>query len=136
MPGGETAGNPTGGGGNGRIAPGDARQFGREFRLRREAAESLRRELAQQGGVDLRELDRAIDALRQLESGRRFGDPRGVDQLQAAVIEGLKTWEFRLFRALGQAGDNRPALGSPSQAPAEYRALVEEYYRSLGRKKP
>lgn len=134
--GGQANGNPNGGGGNGRLSPGDARQFGREFRLRREAAESLRRELAQQGGVDLRELDRAIADLRQLESGRRFGDPRGVEELQAAVIEGLKTWEFRLFRALGQAGDNRPALGAPSQAPAEYRALVEEYYRSLGRPKP
>ena len=134
--GGEANGSPGGGGGNGRLSASDARQFSREFRLRREAAESLRRELAQQGGVDLRELDRAISDLRQLESGRRFGDPLGVEELQAAVIEGLKTWEFRLFRALGQAGDNRPALGAPSQAPAEYRALVEEYYRSLGRPKP
>jgi hypothetical protein len=105
--------------------------------LRREAAESLRRELAQQGGVDLSELDRAIGELRQLESGRRFGDPRGIEELQAAVIEGLKTWEFKLFRALTQSGANRPALGAPSQVPPEYRALVEEYYRSLGRgKKP
>lgn len=134
--GGQANGNPNGGGGNGRLDPGDARQFSREFRLRREAAESLRRELAQQG-MDVRELDRAIADLRQLESGRRFGDPKGIEELQAAVIEGLKTWEFKLYRALGQTGENRPALGAPSQAPAEYRALVEEYYRSLGRpKKP
>jgi hypothetical protein len=134
--GGQMVGSPTGGGGNGSLDPGAARQFSREFRLRREAAESLRRELSQQSGVDLRELDRAIADLRQLESGRRFGDPKGLEELQAAVIEGLKTWEFRLFRALGQTGENRPALGAPSQAPAEYRALVEEYYRSLGRPKP
>lgn len=130
--------NPSGGGGGGgRLSAGDARQFTREFRLRREAAESLRRELSQQQGFDLGELDRAIAGLRQLESGRPFGDASGLAELQAAVIEGLKTWEFRLFRALGQTGENRPALGAPSQAPAEYRALVEEYYRALGRpKKP
>jgi uncharacterized protein DUF4175 len=134
--GGQGNANPSGGGGAGRFSAGEARQFGREFRLRREAAESLRRELAQQPGIDLRELDRAISDLRRLESGRPFGDAKGMEELQAAVIEGLKTWEFRLFRALGQTGENRPALGAPSQAPAEYRALVEEYYRSLGRKKP
>ena len=104
--------------------------------MRRQAAESLRRELAQQG-IDVRDLDQAIRTLRQLESGAPFADASGLAGLQAAVIEGLKTWEFKLFRALGQSGDNRPALGAPSQAPAEYRALVEEYYRSLGRpKKP
>ncbi len=134
--GGLANGGVNGGGSNGQLSPGDVRQFSREFRLRREAAESLRRELAQQPGVDLRELDQAINDLRKLESGRPFGDPKNVADLQAAVIEGLKTWEFRLFRALGKNGDNRPALGAPSQAPAEYRALVEEYYRSLGKKKP
>jgi hypothetical protein len=128
--------NPSGGGGGGQLSANATRQFSREFRLRREAAESLRRELAQQPSIDLRELDRAISDLRQLESGRAFGNPQGMAELQAAVIEGLKTWEFRLYRALGLTGENRPALGAPSQAPAEYRALVEEYYRSLGRPKP
>jgi len=136
QPGGAADGNPGGGGsGSGRLSSGEARQFAREFRMRREAAESLRRDLARQG-VDVRELDQAIGDLRRLESGRPFGDPKGIEELQAAVIEGLKTWEFKLWRALGQSGDNRPALGAPAQAPAEYRALVEEYYRSLARKKP
>jgi hypothetical protein len=138
-PGGPANGNPSGGGGVGRVGgfdPNAVRQFSREFRLRREAAESLRRELGQVPGLELGELDRAISDLRRLESGRAFADPKGLADLQAAVIEGLKTWEFRLFRALGQTGENRPALGAPSQAPAEYRALVEEYYRSLGRPKP
>jgi hypothetical protein len=58
-----------------------------------------------------------------------------MSDLQQAIIEGLKTWEFRLWRALTQNGDKGPAVGAPSQAPAEYRALVEEYYRSLAREK-
>ncbi len=99
--------------------------------MRRQAAEELRRELAGQG-LDVRELDRAISDLRQLESGRVLnGDPKGLAELQANVIEGLKTFEFALFRSYGLGADNRPALGARAPVPPEYRALVEEYYRSL-----
>ncbi len=129
-------GGQTGGGGQpGRLSGGDARQFSREFALRRQAAEALRRDLAGQE-VDRAELDRIISDLRRLESGRPFSDPDALENLQRAIIEGLKTWEFKLWRSLGQHGDNRPALGAPSQVPSEYRALVEEYYRSLGKPKP
>jgi len=129
-------GGQTGGGGQpGRLSSGDARQFSREFALRRQAAEALRRDLAGQE-VERAELDRIIGDLRRLESGRPFNDPEALEKLQRAVIEGLKTWEFKLWRSLGQNGDNRPALGAPSQVPSEYRALVEEYYRSLGKGKP
>jgi hypothetical protein len=127
--------NPMGGGGNpGPISGEQARQYGREFRMRREAAESLRREVARQG-IETAELDRAIRGLRQLETGAPFTDPKAMDELQKSIIEGLKTWEFRLWRALTQGSDKGPAVGSPSQAPAEYRALVEEYYRALAREK-
>ena len=132
MPGGGQLG---GGGQPGRLSGGDARQFSREFALRRQAAEALRRDLAGQE-VERAELDRIIGDLRRLESGRPFNDPEALENLQRAVIEGLKTWEFKLWRSLGQNGDNRPALGAPSQVPSEYRALVEEYYRSLGKPKP
>ncbi|HEV8358308.1 MAG TPA: DUF4175 family protein [Gemmatimonadales bacterium] len=133
-------GSPEGGGNGGApgsagpITGGDARQLGREFRLRREGAEALRRDLAGQG-LDVRGLDSAIASLRRLESERTLGDPKGLAQLQQDVIEGLKAYEFMLWRRLGLIGENRPALGAPAQAPPEYRALVEEYYRSLARGK-
>jgi hypothetical protein len=130
------AGGDLGGrsGGGDRLGSNDARQFGREFRLRREAAENLRRELSGQN-MDVADLDRAIADLRRLESGRPFSDPKGLEDLQQAVIEGLKSWEFRLWRTLAQNGKNTTAMGAPAAAPPEYRALVEEYYRSLARKK-
>jgi hypothetical protein len=131
--GGDSRGAQQLGGGN-RLGADDSRQFGREFRMRREAAESLRRELGGQN-MDVADLDRAIADLRRLESGRPFNDPQGLEQLQQAVIEGLKSWEFRLWRTLAQNGQNTPAMGAPAAAPPEYRALVEEYYRSLARKK-
>jgi hypothetical protein len=117
---------------------GDATQFSREFRLRRENAEALRSEMARQG-LDTRELDRAIEGLRELERGRAFGDPKGLDQLQSQVIEGVKSFEFGLARALGLGAEGKPALGARATVPAEYRAMVDEYYRSLAggaKKKP
>ena len=115
------------------ISGGDARQFSREFQLRRQAAEELRRELVNQGEpVD--DLNRLIDDLRRLETGRDFGNPKGLDQLQADLIEKLKGWEFNLWRRFNGGGAQGPALGSSGQVPPEYRALVEEYYRSLARR--
>lgn len=111
-------------------ATGEVQQFTREFRLRRENAENLRRDLAQQG-VNTRELDRAIENMRQLENSRAFGDPQGLETLQSAMIEQLKTFEFGLYRSLGLGTDGRPALGANAPVPAEYRAMIEEYYRSL-----
>lgn len=117
---------------NGLMA-GDATQFAREFRLRRENAEGLRREAAQQG-IDTRDLDRAIEGLRRLENSRAFGDPEGLAELQAAMLERLKDFEFAALRAAGLGTDGRPAVGARAAVPGEYRALVEEYYRSLARK--
>ena len=127
MPSGQAS--PTGNDG-GMNPSGTPEQFAREFRLRRENAEGLRREAAAQG-VDTRELDRAIEGLRQLENSRAFGDPKGLEQLQTAMLERLKNFEFALYRSVGLGADGRPAAGARAAAPAEYRALVEEYYRVL-----
>ena len=142
--GGMPTGAPTGGS-RGQLPAGDMQQFTREFRLRRENAEALRNQVAQQG-LNTRELDRAIDNLRQLENSKVFNDPKALSALQSGMIEGLKTFEFGLYRSLGLGSDGRPALGANAPVPAEYRAMIEEYYRSLavtgngststGKKKP
>ena len=114
---------------------GDPRQFQREVGLRRENAEALRRELQQQG-IPVDEIDRVIEQMRELESRPGFGDPRGLEALQTQVIEGLKSVEFSLYRKLGLGGDKSPTLGARAPVPPEYRAAVEEYYRSLAGAKP
>jgi hypothetical protein len=112
------------------INGGDARQFSREFALRRQKAEELRNELAKQG-LDTKELDRAIGEMKKLEDARAFGDIQGVQELQSQVIEGLKTFEFGLYRTLGLGDGKGTAIGARAPVPAEYKAQVEEYYRSL-----
>jgi hypothetical protein len=112
------------------VDPNDARQFAREFAMRRQSAEELRKELAK-SGIPTGELDNAIDEMRRLEGSMATGDPKGIDELQKSVIEGLKTFEFTLYRKLGLGDSKGPTLGANAQVPAEYRAAVEEYYRSL-----
>lgn len=131
-PGGQP-GNQMGRGG-GAMPPGvtraDAEQFAREMRMRRQSAEEVRRDAAAQG-VGTQDLDRAIQAMREFENSGAFGDPKGVEQLQSALVERLKDFEFSLYRAVAGSAEGRPAVGARTSAPAEYRQMVEEYYRSL-----
>jgi hypothetical protein len=111
---------------------GDARQLSGEVRTRRQAAESLRGELAQMG-VTLPDLDQAIDALRRMEGERALADPRNLDALREAVAASLQRVEFELWRRFGSPVGSRPAAGVTGDAPAAYRALVEEYFRTIAR---
>ncbi|MDQ2664720.1 MAG: hypothetical protein M3Z05_01815 [Gemmatimonadota bacterium] len=126
---GQARGSGTPGSRNG-IDPSAARQFASELAMRRGSAEQLRKELAKQG-IATGELDRAIDEMQRLQNSLASGDPKGIDDLQKSVIDGLKTFEFTLYRKLGLGDSKGPALGSNAPVPAEYRAAVEEYYRSL-----
>ena len=131
--------NADGRGGNrladGRALPPNPRQLAAEFGLRRAEAERLRA-LAREQGVSTAELDRAIDDLRRLESSRALADQNASAALQAAALERLKAFEFSLFQQLVEKGGPRSALGARAPVPNEYRAQVEEYYRSLARPQP
>ncbi len=127
----------TGGSGVANGAPfaggiGDRRQFRREVGARRDAATALRRDLAAQG-VDVAPLDRAIDQLGQLQDAT---NPGRSDELQAAIVGGLKDFEFNVWRKFNGDAVSKPALGAAAQVPPQYRAMVEEYYRALARKGP
>ena len=55
-------------------------------------------------------------------------------RLQAAVSDGLRRFEFGLRRKIeGEIGD--VLLSGSDEVPAEFKSLVEEYYRSLARQK-
>ncbi|HSJ65743.1 MAG TPA: DUF4175 family protein [Gemmatimonadaceae bacterium] len=130
MPGGSGQGAPAGGRG-GRLAPDDARQLQGAYRQRRLDAEALRQEL-RQSGADVATLEQWIQRLRELERGRSFDDAEELARLHAAVVEGLKAYEFALRRAL-ETGDDRPLLEASGEVPPGFKALVEEYYKSLAR---
>jgi hypothetical protein len=117
------------------MRPEEARQFGREFRERRRAAEALRRELASEG-ASTADLERLLGQMRALEEQGIYDDPDQLERLQASVIEGFKAFEFALRRRADGATASRPVLGGSDDLPAGFRQLVEEYYRSLARTAP
>ena len=97
-------------------------------------ARGLRRELAQRGGVDLSQLDRAIAQMEGIARGiGSRDDPRAEAALRGQVIEGLRAFEFSLGRAFGQQTGEKVLVDRAGEVPPEYRKYVEEYYRSLSR---
>lgn len=131
-PNGQLGGN--GQGGPGRLSAEDARQFARDFRAQRNAAEDLRRNLAGTG-IAPEDLDRIIQRLRELESGRTFNDPEELEALRAAVLDGMKEFEFGLRRQLATTESKGPVLGGSDDVPAAYRDLVNRYFRTLSQPK-
>jgi len=131
----QNGGMPRGGNftGNGaRLSPDDAAQFSREAQQRLNDAEALRRDLARQG-VPTKDLDRAIDDLKQLTSPRYLEDSRASADLRARTIEGFKDFEFGLRRRLGDSDSTSVLLERSGDVPPAYRQNVEEYYRSIGK---
>jgi hypothetical protein len=111
------------------LSSGDARQFGREANTRVREAQQLRDDLRRQG-VNTEDLDKAIERMAKLEDAMD-GNPQGLAQLQADVIEGLKQFEFSLFKQLGVGGGKQPATGMRAQVSPEYSKAVDEYFKSI-----
>jgi hypothetical protein len=115
-----------------RFTPEEARQFRRELTERTGDIQQLRQAL-QAAGVDARDLDEVVRQLRQLDSETAFGDPLGVQELTTAALEKLKKFEFDLRKKLDTTS-NALFLNGNEEIPANFRNLVEEYYKSLAKK--
>jgi len=100
----------------------------------RQQAEDLRdlRNLLSREQIDATDLTEVLRQLSQLQDDRIYQDVEELARLQQAVTDTLKRFEFGLRRELG-AGAGAIALSQTDEVPEEHRALVEEYYRSLGR---
>lgn len=118
------------GGPGGNFAPEDIRQFRREARQRLEQARELREQLAREG-FDVSELDRAIAGLRELDDNRVWADWEELSHLHTSLVDRLKRFEFSLRQEIVGSARERVFLSGGSEVPAEYREMVEEYYRAL-----
>jgi hypothetical protein len=95
--------------------------------------EQLRNDLRKQG-VNTQELDKALDQMEKME-GAMNGSPQNLAQLQSDVIEGLKQFEFSLFKQLGVGSAKQPATGMRAQVSPEYSKAVDEYFKSIANMK-
>jgi hypothetical protein len=98
-------------------------------------AEAVRADLARQK-ADVSALDRAIDAMRAAADPEKLTDEKSGAALRGQVIDGLKAYEFALRRSLEGKENGQVLAGRNGDVPAEFRAYVEEYYRSIARSKP
>ncbi len=121
---------PLGPGWNGRLTPEDIRQLQAEMRQWSNEASELRG-MVRSEGLDPRELDQILRALRELQDNRVYQDVSELQKTQEFVAEGLKRFEFDLRRRLDAEGG--VVLSGGDQVPEEFRKLVEQYYRSLSR---
>jgi hypothetical protein len=110
----------------------DLRQWRREFRERMKEADDLRRELQRQD-LQVPDLQSIIERMKAFDQNQVYLDPLGFDELQSALLEELKQFEYWLRREMEGIGDEKLFLAGSDQVPSEYRKLVEEYYRSLSR---
>jgi hypothetical protein len=140
---GDTVGGPDRGGywGGGSRRPGDylyngedIRQFRGEFRDWTAQGQDLRRQLREQG-VDVTDLDEILKSLRALDDDRVYKDAAELERLQTFVSEGLKRFEYGLRRKV-EIADQQLFLSGSDEVPPGFRDRVEEYYRSLAKKKP
>jgi hypothetical protein len=133
---GNASGGPSRGGGTGNRRPGDAfdpqdvRQWQREFRERGSEAQELQRLLNAENFGDVGDLNEVIQAMRELDDSRIYRDADEIARLQSFVLEGLKRFEYRLRREVDGDSDDLYLAGS-EEAPAEFRDLIDEYFKSL-----
>ena len=116
------------------FTPEDIRQFRGEVRRWTNETEDLRNMLRDQN-IDPKELDEILRRLRELDSERVYKDAAELARLQTFVAEGLKRFEYGLRRKSGDDVD-RALVAGTDEVPPEFRAQVEEYYRSLSKQKP
>ncbi len=116
---------------NWRLTPEDIRQLRGEARQWTGEALELRRDL-QAENVDPRDLDEILRALRQLDDPRVYQNVNELQRLQSVVAEGLKRFEFGLRRQ-ADANENAAVLSGTDEVPEDFRKLVEQYFRSLGK---
>jgi hypothetical protein len=137
--GGITRGMPSGPGGAADNRPprglssDQIRQFRGEARQRLDEAGQLREQLAREG-FDVTDLDQVIMDLSRLDDERVYDTPKELAQLQAAIVDGVKQFEYRLRRELAGDAEDRLLLGGSREVPEGFRKYVEEYYKTLSRR--
>jgi hypothetical protein len=121
-----------GGVGAGRMGSAEGRQLRREIAERVQDAEALRRAL-EESGVSSPQAAAMAGRLQALATDRNFRDPLGLAELTAQVSDDIKMLEYILRR---EADGARPALqlSGSEELPPGYKSMVEEYYRTLGKK--
>ena len=116
------------------FTPEDLRQMSAEFEQRLREGQELRDDLRQLG-MSAEDLDAILRQMKDWNVRGINNDPLALEALRAKVIEGLRQFEYRLWRDLEGESGERLFLAGSDEVPPGYRELVEEYYKNLASKK-
>jgi len=111
------------------------RQFTREYRQREGDLRDLIENL-QQLERETGDLENVLERLRALENVETYDDQAELERLQNEVLQGIKEFEFGLRREIQMEAVERLFLTGNEEVPAEFRKLVEEYYKALAKEPP
>ncbi|MDX1646789.1 MAG: hypothetical protein R3304_06580, partial [Longimicrobiales bacterium] len=114
------------------LTPEEIRQYQSEFRQREIQARELRDQL-RESGRSTEELQSVLEAFQRLQQDDTYADPEELVAIHADMLDQLKRLEFVLRRTVEGEAERRGTLSGADEVPEGYRALVEEYYRSLAR---
>lgn len=114
---------------------GDPRQFRNQAGQLLGDARGFRNQLQASGGSrqDLQQADEVIRALNALANGSGNGDYEGLSQLTAAALESMKKLEFDIRQRTDKTSNQLYVPGT-DEAPSQYRAMVNDYFRDLSRR--
>jgi hypothetical protein len=112
------------------FTPDDLRQMGSEFERRLGEAQDLRQELRALD-VPVEDLEEVLNRMRDFNVRGINNDPLALEGLRAEIIEGLRQFEYRLWRELEGDAEQRLYLAGADEVPPGYRELVERYYQGL-----
>ena len=121
-----SAGRP----GAGSPDPEAVRQLRAEARQRIAEARELREELSGMG-MPTEELDRALGEMGRLDDQGTYADWEDLAHIQSAIVDRMKEFEFGLRRTIEGERTRQRFLSGSGEVPAEYREMVERYYREL-----
>ncbi|MFO1351445.1 MAG: hypothetical protein U1F68_12565 [Gammaproteobacteria bacterium] len=116
----------------GRWDPADIQALQGEFNRQRSEAERIGQALNEAGERN-DDIQAVMQRLQALENQTAYADPEQLARLQADAIERLKQLEFKLRKGASENTEQRLSSTAEGEAPEGYRALVEEYYRTLSR---
>ena len=87
----------------------------------------------QQAGIkDMQNIDAYIKSLQALAGDKVYNDPNGLQTLQATALEKVQKVELDLRKRLDRTSDQL-FLNGQQDVPAASKALVDEYFKRLGK---
>ncbi len=108
----------------------ELRQFQREVEQRRAELQALQGDLRSER-LETADIERVLAQMGDLNLLGLNEDPLALESLRRDIVEGLRQFEYELWRELRGADEERLYLGNADQVPPGYRELVDEYFRNL-----